>query len=109
MTRTWTLYGQRHATKRTPKGEPAISDVHDFKEALLFSGVPRNKIVNVQFVEDADGEYLGWLDKEEPERLTMVELAVIFSIQFPYGVEEAVANGDGEVVRVTPIVLDFND
>lgn len=84
----------------TPKGEEQYIHFSQWREALAFSGVAGKDILTVSLIEDAEGEYLGWIEAGE-DVVSMVALDRIFSIQFPYGVDAAVAAGDGKVVRLS--------
>lgn len=74
--------------------------VEKWEEAMLFSGVPKSKIVTVRLIEDADGEYMGWLDADDNGEISMVRHQRVFPIQFPYGVSAAVEIGDGVPVTL---------
>jgi hypothetical protein len=100
--RSWAYFAGRPETdaQKTPKGEKHYIHLSPWREALAFSGVAGKDILSVDLVEDAEGEYLGWIETGE-DVVSMVTIDRIFSIQFPYGVEAAVKAGDGELIRLS--------
>lgn len=100
--RSWDYFAGRPDTgaPKTPKGEPNYIHLSQWREALAFSGVAGKDILPVSLVEDAEGEYLGWIETGE-DTVSMVTIDRIFSIQFPYSVGDAIAAGDGQVVRLS--------
>lgn len=85
--REWTAFSEdRNGTFVT---------IEFWEEAMLFSGVPKSRIVNVRLIEDGAGDYMGWLGSDDDGKLSMVQHKRVFPIQFAYGVDAAVEKGDG--------------
>lgn len=74
--------------------------IEKWVEAMLFSGVPQERIVKVRLIEDPAGDFAGWLDANENGEICMVQHKRVFPIQFPYGVQAAEENGDGKAVSL---------
>jgi hypothetical protein len=100
--RSWDYFAGRPETdkQKTPRGEKHYIHLSQWREALAFSGVAGKDILSVSLVEDAEGEYLGWIETGE-DTVSMVTIDRIFSIQFPYSVDAAIAAGDGNIVRLS--------
>lgn len=58
-------------------------------------------MVQVIVKEDKNGEYYGWIDKGEKEPEMIWRGKGLFSMCFPYGPEEEVKRGRGEIVRLS--------
>ncbi len=97
--RCWTLYGTHKADDSSN-----VSNIYDTRLQVKMCGVAENDIHEYTFKEDPDGKYLGWL-KTGKQQVANVRLANIFNIQFPYGVENLVKRGRGEIVRLTPFLV----
>lgn len=86
--REWFAFSERRTDGK-------FTTIEKWQEAMLFSGVPQSRIVKVRLVEDAEGEYLGWLDNDDNGEISMIQHNRVFAIQFPYGVAAAVERGEG--------------
>jgi hypothetical protein len=91
--REWTAFSENRADGK-------FITIEKWEEAMLFSGVPKSRIVTVRLIEDPAGDYMGWLDTNDKGEICMVQHKRVFPIQFAYGVEAAVENGDGVPVSL---------
>lgn len=89
--RTWDLLA------KNAEDITRITDITQWIQALRMSGVRDENIIKVRLIEDPEGDFRGWLDTNET-MISMVQHKLIFNIQFPYGAEGAVENGEGEIV-----------
>lgn len=99
MGRTWKMYASA-SDRSTELGNILYLNVYPHPSSLRMSGIRPENILAVDVVEDADGEYLGWIAKDDT-KLRMVQQKRIFPIQFPYSVQEEVDAGTGEAVPLS--------
>jgi hypothetical protein len=58
-------------------------------------------IVKVRLTEDENGQYWGWLDKDETEPSMIWPSEVQFRMCFPYGYEAEEKAGKGKAIRLS--------
>lgn len=92
---TWELFAQ-------PMGDGDWTGIGDRWYASQHGSSPP---VPITVTEDAEGDYLGWLDAREGDpRNTgvpeMIQRKEIFSLQFTYGYEAEEQAGRGRAIRL---------
>lgn len=86
------------AGQRTKHGS-TVNEYADFFPHPSLVKMSGHEIVHeVTLVEDPTGELLGWIDADDPDDITMVQHHMIFSVQFPYGIQADIDRDYGEVV-----------
>lgn len=101
MSRTWLMFGAKSEAATTENGAVLYKHIWENPRALAMSGVPSDKILQLELQENPEGEYMGWIPEDRPESLNMVQLKKIFAVQFPYGVKAAMEAGQGEAVPLS--------
>lgn len=95
MTRIWEAYG----SIVNPSGSLVYVNIFPHLSALRLCGIKLEDVRTLNLVEDLEGDYYGWVPAGSND-IRMVQYKKIFLMQFPYSVEEEVAAGHGEVVRL---------
>ena len=99
ITRAWRMHG--HANSHAP-GEFLNIENHPRTAAMYGPDV-----VPLLVTEDPAGNYLGWLDNDNPD-LAMVQWHTLFNMQFAYGAQAEVDAGRGTIIRLSVTELDPN-
>lgn len=97
MSRIWRQFSQQ---RQHPTMGTQFTPVVEHERALRMYGISEADQVTVNLIEDADGEYRGFIDKTSPDRLIMVQHKRIFPMQFPYGVERIGEQGEVVPIRI---------
>jgi hypothetical protein len=66
----------------------------------------REPTVAVEFTEDVEGGYWGWLEEGTQIPVMIYPSEGLFSMCFPYGYASEVARGRGETVRLRAVRVD---
>lgn len=92
MTRTWRMFAGRGSVESRP--------FHRFgdERTVRFCGL---EPVAVELAEDADGGYYGWLDTGAGAPSMIQGHEGMFRMQSPDGFAGKVADGRGEIVRLS--------
>lgn len=98
--RTWKSFGVVDPARTEEQGVLRVTSVWEGEHSLRMSGYKRGDYSTLKLIEDPDGIYRGWVKHSKPESIIMVQHKQIFPIQFPYGIESEVAQGEGEVVSL---------
>ena len=96
--RSWTFYALQ-SQDFTPLGDFRYHSIYPTPRLVRMTG-SREQIVEITLVEDQQGEYMGWIDKNRDEP-SMIQLPHAFKVQFPGGYQENVKRGQGEVVYLS--------
>lgn len=92
--RTWDMFAAVH-----PDGRWYA--LYDHPRAVEMHAGPGVPPIPVTLVEDDNGDHMGWVAANEPDRLIMVQHVRLFNMQFPYGHRAEVESGRGTAHRVT--------
>lgn len=99
--RAWNAFGSKTKV-RNPDGNIRWGRVHMNERMLKLIG---GEYESVHLIEDENGDYLGWLDRDADtgellDEVKMVNYHTYFDISFPYGSAKKEKDGQGVVVRL---------
>lgn len=108
MTRTWRMFAGRDTNPVAGREFRNFGQEHYVR---MYGREP----IPVELTEDPDGTYYGWIragrDGLFPRTYTGVPEMIqpsygMFAMQFPYGPEDGVRDGQGEIVRMSCQAVD---
>lgn len=98
--RIWKAFGVIDPQRTEQQEVLRVTSVWEGEHSLRMSGYKPGDYSALNLIEDPDGIYRGWVKNEKPESIIMVQHKQIFPIQFPYGVEQEEAQGEGVAVSL---------
>lgn len=90
-TAQWELFAARSAM--------GFSSIRREKRIVRYYGYSDDQIITVRAIEDADGEYRGWIPTGE-DFPDLIARKHIFPAQFTYGPVQSEADGKGRIVHL---------